>query len=135
MAGTEATRNSAHQKPRAGASGVTSATTFTKMTDFGNSIIERITYEQPERGWTMENKEHVKSIIFKFERPVEVDGVVSDEWVMLVEPRILDQIQIVSIDRNTPVGWKLDEKVYDSSPAHDKEAIKWLAQNYSLLDR
>lgn len=104
------------------------------MTDFGNSIIESITYEQPERGWTMENKEHVKSIIFKFEQPVEVDGVISDEWVMLVEPRILDQIQIVSIDRNTPVGWQLDEKVYDSSPAHDKEAIKWLAQNYSLLN-
>lgn len=102
--------------------------------DSGQTIIKKIYYDQPERGWKTENKDHVTSIIFEMERPICVEGVVSREWVMLVEPKILDQVQIASIDRNTPVGWQLGEKVYDSSPALDKEAIQWLAENYSLLD-
>lgn len=106
------------------------------MADYEGSLIERIYYDQPERGWKTENKEHVVSIIFQMKEPVSLprqdgDGrVISKEWVMLVEPKLLDQIQIASIDRNTPIGWQLDEKVYDEQPAHDKEAIKWFAEKY-----
>lgn len=109
-----------------------------KTSHFGQmnseTIIDEIYYDSPERGWKTENNNHVKSVIFKMKQPVEVEGVVSDEWVMLVEPKILDQVQIASVDRNTPIGWQLGEKVYNSQPALDKEAIEWLAQNYSLLD-
>lgn len=97
------------------------------------SIIEKIYYDEPERGWKTSNKDYVTSIVFEMKEPIKIKSTVSRDWVLLVEPQILDEVQIVSIDKNTPIGWRLGEGVYEDHPAHDKEAIIWLAENYERI--